>query len=158
MNKGAVVMTLSLLAACASSGAQRNADELLDDSRAGQSLGYFSYVGHWEHLSNRHDGRYGGTSSRSRHSGDSVTLPFNGSMVRLYGVRGPNGGQADVAIDGQYYGTTSFYSPHKEVHALVFASPQLAQGTHALGLVVKLPASGSHRAYVNIDEVEVLHR
>jgi hypothetical protein len=162
MMKGAVVTALSLLAACASSGASNgvrpNAVELFDDSRTGQSLGHFLYAGRWEHISNRHDGRYDGTSSRSRHSGDTITLPFDGSLVRIYGVRGPNGGDAAIGIDGQYYGTATFYSPHKESHALVFASPQLSEGTHSLGLVVKFSLPSSHRGYVNIDEVEVLHR
>lgn len=158
MKRSAVVTTLAVLAACASSGAQRNADELLDDSRTGQSLGHYSYSGRWQHLSNRSDGRFDGTSSRSHHPGDSVTVPFNGSMVRVYGVRGPNGGDAAVGIDGQYYGMATFYSPRKQAHALVFASPDLPEATHTLGLVVKFSMPGSHRGYVNIDEIEVLHR
>jgi hypothetical protein len=157
MKKSVVVTTLTLLAACATNGAPHH-DDLLDDSRAGQSLGQFSYAGHWQHLSNRHDGRYGGTSTRTHHSGDSVAVPFDGAMVRVYGVRGRNGGDAAVGIDGQYYGTATFYAARKQAHALVFASPLLAEGTHTLGLVVKYAPPGSHRGYVNIDDVEVLHR
>jgi hypothetical protein len=51
-----------------------------------------------------------------------------------------------------------FFAPKKQVHALVFESPPLGDGTHALGLVVRGDLRMSHRAYVNIDEVQVLHR
>jgi hypothetical protein len=156
MNKSLVVTTLGLLAACAAHPLQRDM-QLVDDARVGQSLDHFAYTGQWEHESTRADGRYAATSTRSHHSGDSVTLPFDGSVVRLYGVRGPNGGSAAVGIDGQYYGDAVFYAPKKQAHALVFSSPPLPEGTHTLGLVVKLPSPGSHRAYVNIDDVEVLH-
>lgn len=156
MNKSLVVTTLGLLAACAAHPLQRGV-QLVDDARVGQALNHFAYTGQWERESMHADGRYGATSTRSHHSGDSVTLPFDGSAVRLYGVRGPNGGFAAVGIDGQYYGDAAFYAPKKQAHALVFSSPPLSEGTHTLGLVVKLPPPGSHRAYVNIDDVEVLH-
>lgn len=157
MNKSLVVIALGLLAACAAHPLQRDT-QLVDDARVGQSLDHFSYAGEWEHLAARADGRYAATSTRTHHSGDSVTLPFDGSIVRVYGVRGPNGGTAAVGIDGQYYGNATFYSPQKQAHALVFSSPPLPEGTHTLGLVVKLPAPGTRRAYVNIDDVEVLHQ
>lgn len=156
MNKSLVVTTLGLLAACAAHPLQRDA-QFVDDARVGRALDHFAYAGAWEHLSARADGRYAATSTRSHHSGDSVTLPFEGSVVRLYGVRGPNGGSAAVGIDGEYYGEAAFYAPKKQAHALVFSSPPLPEGTHTLGLVVKLPPPGSHRAYVNIDDAEVLH-
>jgi len=157
MKTSFVVMALGLLAACAAHAVQSNV-AFVDDARIGQSLDHFTYAGQWEHLSARGDGRYAATSSRTHHPGDSMTLPFEGSIVRVYGVRGPNGGTAAVGIDGQYYGEASFYSPQKRAHALVFSSPPLAEGTHTLGLVVKLPAPGTHRAFVNIDDVEVFHQ
>lgn len=163
MNNIAVLAGLTILAACAPGGAQHNAaltDAPLhvDDARAGESLGRIAYNGPWEHITAQADGRYDGTSSRSRHPGASIVFPFDGSVVRVYGVRGPNGGQAAVGIDGGFYGTADFYAPQKRVHVLVFESPALAAGTHTLGLLVKVPVAGPHRGYVNIDEIEVLHR
>lgn len=163
MNNITVLAGLTILAACAPSSARHSAPPAhsplhVDDTRAGQSLERIAYNGAWEHVTARPDGRYGGTSSRSRHSGDSIVLPFDGSMIRVYGVRGPNGGQAAVGIDGRFYGTADFYAPQKLVHALVFESPALAYGTHTLGVVVQGPLAGSHRGYVNIDEIEVLRR
>ena len=163
MNRIAVLAGLIVLAACAPSGARHNTaltDSPLhiDDARAGESLERIAYNGPWEHITAQADGRYRATSSRSRHPGASIVIPFNGSIVRVYGVRGPNGGQAAVGIHGGFYGTAEFYAPQKRVHALVFESPALAAGTHTLGLVVKVSAAGPHRAYVNIDEIEVLPR
>lgn len=163
MKKIAVLAGLMVLAACAPSGARHDvalADAPLhvDDAHAGESLERIAYNGPWEHVTAHPDGRFDGTSSRSRHPGDSVVFPFNGSVVRVYGVRGPNGGQAAVGIDGKFYGTAEFYAPQKRVHALVFQSPALAAGTHTLGIVVKVPVAGPHRGYVNIDELEVLQR
>lgn len=163
MNTIAVLAGLTILAACAPSGAQHDAaladaPRHVDDARAGESLERIAYNGPWEHLTAQPDGRYNATSSRSRHPGSSIVFPFNGSIVRIFGVRGPNGGQAAVGIDGGFYGTADFYAPQKRVHALVFESPALADGTHTLGLVVKAPIAGPHRAYVNIDEIEVLPR
>lgn len=153
MSKMATVAALILLAACAA----HNDPLRVDDASTGQSVDHFSYRGQWEHTRDRNDGRYKGTSSRSRHSGDSVVLPFDGSVVRIYGIRGANGGNAAIGIDGQYYGMADFFSPRKQVHALVFESPPLRDGTHALGLVVRGDVRTSHHAYVNIDEVQVLH-
>jgi hypothetical protein len=150
-----LVLTLAAAAACSSGGARGDRAMLVDDAQRGQSLNHFAYTGHWEHLTGRRDGRLDGTSSRSHYAGDSAILTFIGSSVRIYGVRGPNGGEAHVAIDGRYYGTASFLAPQKQVHAVVFVSPQLSPEPHAVGIVVKGDPAGSHRAYVNIDGAEV---
>ncbi len=155
MNRVFLVLALTSAAACSANGAAQRAISI-DDAQIGQSVNHFEYAGAWEHLSARSDGRFAGTSSRSHHAGDSVIFPFDGSAVRLYGVRGPNGGEATVAIDGRYLGTASFLAPQKVAHALVFESPPLASGTHTLGIVVKGDVTGSHRAYVNLDAAEVL--
>lgn len=155
MSKSALLTGLILLAAYAPSS---DAALRIDDASIGQSLNHFSYTGRWEHTRDRNDGRYESTSSRSRHSGDSVVFPFNGSVVRIYGIRGANGGKATIAIDGHYYGRADFFAPKKQVHVLVFQSPPLRDGVHALGLVVLGDLGTSHRAYVNIDEVQVFHQ
>jgi hypothetical protein len=153
-----LVLALAMMAACSSGGARGERAAFVDDAQRGQLLNHFTYTGSWEHLSGRRDGRLQGTSSRSHDAGDSALLTFIGSSVRIYGVRGPNGGEAHVAIDGRYYGTASFLAPQKQVHALVFASPELSPEPHAVGIVVKGDPAGSHRAYVNIDGAEVFRR
>lgn len=158
--KGAfLVPVLVTLAACNSGSSGVVAADrrvLVDDSQQGQLLNHFSYSGQWEHVRSRNDGRDDGTSSRSRHAGDSAIFTFDGSVVRIYGVEGPNGGDAAVGIDGHYYGTASFYSRKKQTHALVFESPPMPAGPHMIGFVVKGDVLSAHRAYVNIDSAEVL--
>jgi hypothetical protein len=160
MSRIAALATLVILAACATSNAERSvtaADPVhIDDSAIGRSLDHIAYEGRWDHISGMRDGRDAGTSSRSRIPGDNLVLPFDGEALRIYGVRGPNGGDAAVAIDGTYYGTVSFYARHKQVHVLVFESPQLVSGTHVLAMVVKGAQPKSHRGFANIDEFEVL--
>lgn len=149
---------LIILAACASAHTQASRAVSIDDSRVGQALNHIDYTGTWEHVTGRADGRFQGTSTRSRRAGDAFVVPFDGALLHLYGVRGPNGGSAVVAIDGQYYGTADFYAPQKQTHVLVFASPPLTSGTHTLGVVVHGDPNGSNRIYVNVDEVEVLNQ
>lgn len=158
MNRAGYLAVLILLAACATAHTQPPRALSIDDSRAGQALNHIDYTGSWEHVSGRADGRFQGTSTRSRRAGDAVVVPFDGALLHIYGVRGPNGGSAVVAIDGQYYGTADFYAPQKQTHVLVFASPPLTPGTHTLGIVVHGDPNGSNRIYVNIDEIEVLNQ
>ncbi len=114
--------------------------------------GGFSFAGGWERVVGKHDGRSGGTSTRSFRIGASATLPFTGSAVRVYGVSGPNGGSAAVTLDGRSYGTANFYSPKEKTGVIVFASPALTDVTHTLSLLVEPPPAGSAaRGYVNID-------
>jgi hypothetical protein len=149
-------MALVTLAACGTRSTPDAGSLVIDDSTRGQFLNRFAYTGRWQHVSGYSDGRLDGTSSRSTHPGDSVVLTFEGSVVRIFGVRGPNGGDAGIGIDGKYYGTADFYSPKKQTHALVFQSPPLAAGAHTVGVVVKGRTASAHRAYVNIDGAQVL--
>jgi len=72
--------------------------------------------------------------------------------VKLFGVKGPNGGYAELLIDGDTYGTLRFYAPKKQVDALVYASPQLAAGPHEVEVIVaKPPDSLPKRRFVNLD-------
>jgi hypothetical protein len=149
---------LALVGGCGGQHSQAPRMAFVDDAQLGHGVSRFEYSGQWEHIRGRNDGRSNGTSSRSRHAGDTLVFPFNGSIVRLYGVRGANGGNATVAIDGKYYGIASFYAPQKQTHVLVFASPPLPDGDHVFGLLVNGDTGGSHRAYVNVDDAEVLHQ
>lgn len=146
------------LGACAQSrnaGGTEPSSHIVDDASIGVGENHFQYSGKWEHLRGRRDGRYAGTSSRSYHIGDSAVLTFDGSRVLLYGVNGPNGGEATVAIDGQFFGLSSFHAPHKRTGVLVFASPKLAAGPHALGLVISGSSAAHSRAYINIDYARI---
>jgi hypothetical protein len=159
MNKIAALATVLMLALCAASTSAQNANSPsaihVDDADTSQPLEQITYDGKWQHVASMRDGRYDGTSTRSHRAGDSLVFAFQGAAVRIYGVRGPNGGDAEIAIDGKYLGTVSFLAARKQVHVLVFASPPLVNGLHNLRMVVVGAPPSSHRGYVNIDEIEV---
>lgn len=137
--------------------AQAAHSTLIDDAQMGDTADHFSYVGRWEHVRGRHDGRMNGTSSRTWHPGDTLVLAYIGNELFVYGVTGPNGGNASVAVDGRSYGTVSFYSSRLQPHRLVYSVPPLGEGVHTIGLVVSYTPSYRHRSYVNVDSVTVLH-
>lgn len=155
---GCVAIAAGALQACAApteaAAAVHQQGLVVDDAIVGVGQNHFEYSGKWEHVRRHYDGRLDGTSSRSVAIGDSSVLVFSGSAVRLYGVRGPNGGLATVAIDGQYLGTIDFHARRKQL-AQVFSSPALAPGAHALALLVAGSQTKHTHAYVNIDYARV---
>jgi hypothetical protein len=112
----------------------------------------FMYSGAWQHIKHQFDGRSDGTSSRTYHIGAKATFDFTGDRLKLFGVKGPNGGYAELLIDGETYGLLRFYSPHKEPGVLIYASPALPAGHHVVEIVVAESPSGlPKRRFVNID-------
>ncbi len=130
---------------------------MVDDGDLRDEAGQFRYVGHWEHATHHRDGRSLGTSSRSFHVGDTVTIRFLGTQIRVYGVRGPKGGHGAVTLDGQTSNASpDFYGPSVQTGALVYASPLLAAGPHTVSIAVTGrhdPASSG--GYVNVDDVAI---
>jgi hypothetical protein len=123
---------------------------------AGCSLGEACYVGHWEFVAGRSDGRYQGRSARSFTRGDSLAIPFYGSRLAIYGLTGPTGGKAELIVDSEPPVTLDFYGPQRRTHVLVFQASHLDRGPHALMLVVSgLRNARSSGSYVNVDQVQV---
>jgi hypothetical protein len=140
----------------ATTSAQAKAAEI-DDSEIGTMPAHFLYHGQWEHVSGRIDGRAYGTSSRSFHAGDTAIITYRGTALQMFGVTGPNGGNATVAIDGRTYGLVNFFSRAKHAHAVVFKSPSMPDGVHTFGLIVNNRGQYPHRGFVNIDSVRVVN-
>ncbi len=114
-----------------------------------------SYAGRWQFVTGRHDGRYANSSARSFHSGDSMTIVFKGSRVKIYGVTGPNGGNAIVVVPPKRTSAIDFRSTSKRTHRLLYDSGLLPGGVHSAGLVV-VRAAHRGEGYVNLDEIVVL--
>jgi hypothetical protein len=146
-----------VLAGCSSEGRATSAAPLgvaqrivIDDAQEGHAMYQFQYAGRWERVQYREDGRSNGTSMRSRWAGAVAILPFRGSRIWIYGVRGRNGGTALVSVDAaSTFSRVSFTAPHKITHSLVFTSKEVTPGMHFLTIGVE------GRRYVNIDGVEV---
>jgi len=132
---------------------------VIDDAVTGKAmLGRFEYVGHWQRVSGKHDGRTNGTSTRSTRVSDVAILRFSGTRARIYGVVGPSGGQAGIALDGNSTGgkPVDFYAPHLRPHALIYQSPILPAGVHTIAIAVwGTRDERGHFYYVNIDGAEI---
>jgi hypothetical protein len=131
----------------------------VDDSVVGKALlGHFDYVGSWQHVRGKHDGRSDGTSTRSTHTSDVAIFRFVGTRVRIYGVLGPSGGRAGIALDEKStsVGPADFYAPRLRTNALVYQSPALPYGMHNVSIVVWGTRDPRGRFYyVNIDGAQV---
>lgn len=133
--------------------------QVIDDDVTGKAmLGTFDYIGKWQHVRGKFDGRTDGTSTRSTHTGDVAVLSFSGTRVRLFGIVGPSGGRAGIALDQTSTGgrPVEFYAPKIRTHALIYQSPVLPAGVHTVTLAVWGTRDAKGRYYyVNIDGAEV---
>jgi hypothetical protein len=133
-----------------------------EDNVIGTGSNQFNYTGSWTHT----------TESKAATAGDAVSFRFTGTQIKLYGVAGPDGGYASVAImDGSNAtvasATLDFYSNYRDVtNELKLASPLLARGTYTLKVTVLGDHStwsdkagtvyGSTGNYVSIDRAVVV--
>lgn len=125
----------------------------LDDATLGSSAG-FTYVGAWQHIRNSYDGRSAGTSSRTYHLGASANFRFSGRRLNVYGVKGPNGGYAELRIDGQTYALLRFYARHKQSGVLIYSDADLPPGAHSGAIIAAEAPNGlPKRRFVNLDGV-----
>ncbi len=154
---GVVSVAVPFTHATSPPAAARTKVVAINDASRGVGLYRFNFVGRWERVRGRHDGRWGGTSTRSPYFGDSVSAAIKGYRFRLYGVSGPNGGHGILGLDKHAkFAMLEFYSARKHTHVLLYTSPILAQGLHAIAISV----NGTHDrrsrgTYVNIDSLEV---
>ncbi len=116
------------------------------------------YTGKWEFVSHRNDGRYQGESVRSYHVGDSITVVFSGNRLRIYGIRGNNGGVGTVVVPGKAAAQINFYARTKATHVLLYDSGPLKGTIQTAGIVVSAPPRPRQAGYVNIDEMQALTR
>ncbi len=78
----------------------------IDDSVQGTGTNQFNYVGNgWQHCTDGCDGNpppaaYDGSNSWDNTINDYVTIAFNGTQIKFYGVVGPPHGIGAISIDG----------------------------------------------------------
>jgi hypothetical protein len=83
----------------------------------------------------------GGSYAQSASAGDKLTFSYSGTAVRLFGTRMPNGGLADVYVDGARKGQANFYASSTKWKQLVF-SATLPSGHHVVTVLV----TGTHKS------------
>lgn len=100
----------------------------------------------------------GGSYIVSRLAGSRAEHTFTataGQTISVYGIRMPDGGYADIYLDGVKKATPSFYAA-TATRARVYLSPALSAGTHTISIrpLGTKPAASSN-SWVAVDNVAV---
>jgi hypothetical protein len=152
----AVLAASTVFAGCSHAFARSDGAPLaVSPAAPPNQLVHMVYIGRWQFVSHRRDGRFRGASVRSFRPGDSLAVVFTGTRLRLFGITGSNGGVATIVLSPNEPQTVSFVSAHKITHRMLYDSGPLPAGLHSAGIVVSPANSKSARGYVNIDELEV---
>ena len=129
----------------------------IDNADTDDPDNYFGFSEGWAVSNDHASERYHGSSSWSDQVGEEATVFFVGSQVRLFGVLDPHHGIGSVSIDGGAGEPVDLYGTRTEYNRLVYTSPRLCPGPHALRIAVtgdKNPASTG--LFVSLDRAEVI--
>lgn len=98
------------------------------------------------------------TLLRASKAGARATMTFDGSQVAIVAQRGPNGGRAEVFVDGKSAGTIDLYAPTKDVRRIVFLA-NVRRGEHTISVrVLGTGRAASSGTVVKLDAFLVLDR
>ena len=127
----------------------------VEDTTIGTGSNQFQYTGStWSHCS----GCAPATNLSfyyAYQAGDSVTLRFSGTQVKLNGIKGTASGMASITLDGQSVGTIDLYASTKQA-ALLYQSAVLPPGNHTLVLTDLSQKNAASTSYVmSIDNAVV---
>ncbi len=100
---------------------------------------------------------YAQTDSYDKTTGDTVTVTFIGTQIKLYGVTNPWQGSGGVSIDGGTETLVDFYSAQQhQGNVLLYTSPVLPAGSHTLVLrVTGQKSANATDSYIAFDRVVV---
>jgi hypothetical protein len=116
------------------------------------------YQGSWTHASNQSwtVGDYKGTESFSDTAGDSVSVTFSGTAIRVIAPKDSNHGIADIYLDGTLVDSVDTYAPSKLYQVVLYDVYGLTAGTHVLKIAVsgrQNPASQG--TFVSVDAIDL---
>jgi hypothetical protein len=138
-----------------------NSTTTVDDSVQGSGQNQFNYSGSgWSHCTGCDTNQFGffnGSNSWDNTANDFVTITFNGTQIKFYGVVGPAHGIGAVSIDGGSETSIDFYSATNAGNALLYTSPSLSSGQHTL----KIRVTGNQNSNatwngINPDRVDII--
>jgi hypothetical protein len=96
------------------------------------------------------------TAHETSVGGQTVTLPFRGTGISWIGYRGPDGGIAQVRVDGGPIVEVDTYSPTVKFQEVVFTATGLTDANHTLTITTtgrRNPASSAARIVVDAFDV-----
>jgi len=102
-------------------------------------------------------GLYEGSNSWDNTANDYVTVLFNGTQFKLYGVQDTINGIGAVFSDGGSETPVDFYVTARKGNVLLWTSPVLAEGTQALKLrVTATKGAASFITFVVVDRAIIV--
>ncbi|GHO58909.1 glycoside hydrolase family 30 protein [Ktedonobacter robiniae] len=114
----------------------------------------------WGHCTNcdgGNQGFYDGSNSWDNTPNDYVSITFNGTQIKFYGVVGTDHGIGAFSIDGGSETMVDFYAPTNAGNTLVYTSPVLSAGQHTLKVrVTGQQNSSAHWNGINPDRVDII--
>lgn len=114
----------------------------------------------WGHCTNCDGSNYGfynGSNSWDNTPNDYVSITFNGTQIKFYGVVGPGHGIGAFSLDGGSETMIDFYSPTNAGNTLLYTSPVLTAGQHTLKVrVTGNQNSSANWNGINPDRVDIL--
>ncbi|MBN1911097.1 MAG: hypothetical protein JW818_15225 [Pirellulales bacterium] len=117
--------------------------EMVDDDA-------LQYTGKWDVVEDT--AAYQGKLHRASTAGSEATFTFDGNQVRLLGRAGPNGGKADIYLDGvKQPAGLDCWCPEQRDQQVLYYKNGLKQGKHTL----KVVALGKHNPIAKGTDVYV---
>lgn len=101
-----------------------------------------AYRGNWATVSGR-TGAYGGSSRQSTSPGDTARFTFTGTAITWFGEQRPDGGKADIFVDGANRGTIDCYAGGALSGVKMFTLSNLSFGQHTIAVVARVDRNGS---------------
>jgi hypothetical protein len=96
--------------------------------------------------------------TKSEEAGAEMSFRFTGSAVNVICKKAPDGGFADVYLDGEYQGTVDTYQPSARFRKTLYGAHNLdPDKSHELRVMVKgIKHPESAGTYVYMDAIEVV--
>lgn len=95
------------------------------------------------------------TLRRTETAGDKLTFRFDGTAVSVIGKLAPNGGRADVYVDGMPAGAVDTYAAAASFRKSIFSAWGLSPGVHEVSLIVRGEGGAAAEGrWIHIDAVE----
>ena len=113
--------------------------------------------GHCTACDSGNAGFYDGSNSWDNTANDSVSITFQGTQIKFYGVVGTGHGIGAVSIDGGAESMIDFYAPVSAGNTLLYTSPVLPAGQHTLKVRVTGQQNGlANWNGINPDRVDII--
>ncbi|WP_018500610.1 glycosyl hydrolase [Parafrankia discariae] len=127
----------------------------VEDTALGMGANQVSYAGTWTQCVGCVAVSPNNSIRTSTAAGAAATIRFSGVQADIYGVKGPNGGRAEVRVDGGMAFPIDTYAPTASI-TLLYSSAQLSPGNHAFTLAnTGQRNAASTGNSVSFDRVEV---